>query len=354
MFRPPYCPNPACVAHDEPEGIFFTRAGSFQPKCRPWPVPRFLCKHCGKSFSRQTFRADSRDHRPDLNGAVVSWLASGCGLRQTARELGIRRRSLELKSRKIARHLQLLHENLAGEFVGDVVFQLDEMETFEGCRSTRPLTLPVLIEQESMFIVDARCAPIRPSGKMTPKRRAAIAREEARDGRRPNRSNECVGQVLAAAARRCVAAESITFRTDRKRTYPRLIRDAFSGQRLTHLQVSSKQRRDTRNPLFRINLMNAIARDLCGRLRRRSWLVSKKGQYLELQLGIWIAYRNYHRPRFNKDRDTPAMLMGFVDDRLSRTELLSWRQDRGPERSLHPLSRRLETVSECRRRSSAA
>jgi transposase-like protein len=354
MFRPPHCPNPACVAHDQPEGRFFTKAGSFKPKCRPWPVPRFLCKHCGKSFSRQTFRADYRDHRPDLNADVVSWLASGCGLRQTARELGIWRRNLELKARKIARHLWELHENLSDEFRGDVVFQLDEMETFEGCRSTRPLTLPVLIEQESMFIVDARCAPIRPSGKMTPKRRAAIAREEARRGRRPNRSNECVGKVLAAAARRCAEAESITFCTDRKRTYPRLIREAFAGQRPTHLRVSSKRPRDTSNPLFRINLMNAIARDLCGRLRRRSWLVSKEGRYLELQLGILIAYRNYHRPRFNKDTDTPAMLVGFVPDRLSRTALLSWRQDRGPDHSLHPLSHWFETVSEFRRRTSIA
>ena len=42
-------------------------------------------------------------------------------------------------------------------------FELDEMETFEGCRSTRPLTLPVVIEAESMFIVDARCAPCAPT-----------------------------------------------------------------------------------------------------------------------------------------------------------------------------------------------
>ena len=41
----------------------------------------------------------------------------------------------------------------------DVIYtQLDEMETFETERTVLPLTVPVLIEQESMFIVDARSA----------------------------------------------------------------------------------------------------------------------------------------------------------------------------------------------------
>ncbi|MCA8942838.1 MAG: hypothetical protein KDB80_09795, partial [Planctomycetes bacterium] len=79
----------------------------------------------------------------------------------------------------------------------------------------------------------------------------------------------------------------------------------------------------------------AMARDLNGRLRRESWLVSKKFDRLNLQLEIYMAHKNYVRPRFNVDRKTPAQFLGLWDRRVSPTELLAWRQDLGPA-TLHP------------------
>lgn len=113
-------------------------------------------------ISRQTFRMDYRDHRPDWNARAFTLLTSGLGFRQTARILGISRRCLELKFRKIARHLARLNQNLRGDLVAqDTTLQLDEIETYEGRRNTRPLTVPILIERDSRFIVGAVSATIR-------------------------------------------------------------------------------------------------------------------------------------------------------------------------------------------------
>jgi len=76
----------------------------------------------------------------------------------------------------------------------------------------------------------------------------------------------------------------------------------------------------------------ALARDLMGRLRRRSWLVSKKRRYLDLGLQLFAAYRNLVRRRFNRDDFSPAQFLGFTSRRLRVGELLGWRQDWG-ERS---------------------
>jgi hypothetical protein len=81
-----------------------------------------------------------------------------------------------------------------------------------------------------------------------------------------------------------------------------------------------------------------MARDLMGRLRRESWLVSKKRRYLDLALQVFMAYRNYVRRRFNRDRESPAQLLGLVPRRMRLEELLSWRQDWGGS-SIHPLAR---------------
>lgn len=241
-FTPPRCPNTGCPFHREPptDRRFYRRRGSFVPKCRGVPVPRFHCNGCHKSFSRQTFRADYRDHRPDLNAQLFSLLTSGIGLRQSARMLMLSRRCTEMKFRKMARHLARLHPNLTGQFVARASFLLDEMETFEGSRRARPLTLPVLIESASMFIVDACCAPIRPSGRMTPKRRAAIRHCQKRYGQRTNRSVHALRRVLRAAARHCQDLPVVALTSDEKIIYPKLAQEAFGHHGQRHLRCCTR------------------------------------------------------------------------------------------------------------------
>ena len=102
------------------------------------------------------------------------------------------------------------------------------------------------------------------------------------------------------------------------------------------------------NPLFPINHTEAMARDLMGRLRRRSWLASKKRRYLDLGLQIFMAYRNLVRRRFNWDEESPAELLGFAPRRIRESEALSWRQDWGA-RSVHPLSEGDRSVEQLER-----
>jgi hypothetical protein len=281
---------------------------------------------------------DYRDHRPDLNARLFRLLASGVGLRQSARNLELSPRCTELKARKIGRHLRDLNLNLRGPLSADASFQLDELETFEGRRNTRPLTVPVLIETESRFIVWAESAPIRPSGRMSAKRRAAIEADEERYGRRSDRSKRAIERTLAHAVPLTEGLATIRFDTDEKPLYVPLLKEAFPGKQLEHRQTNSKVARDTRNPLFPINQTEAIARDLMGRLRRESWLVSKQRRWLDVALHVFIAYRNYVRRRFNRDEESSAQLLGFAPRKLTLHEALSWRQDDG-ERSIHPLAR---------------
>ena len=337
MFEPARCPYFRCSKHLEPSPGFFRHHGHYQPLCRPHPVPRFRCKSCGRTFSRQTFRMDYRDHRPDLNARLFRSLASGLGLRQSARNLHLSLRCTELKFRKIARHLRQLNLNLRGPLAADASFQLDEFETFEGRRNTRPLSIPLLIEKKSHFIVWAEAATIRPRGTMTKARRAAMAEDEARLGRRKDRSRRSLRRTLARASALASSLRTVLFETDQKSSYVELAKEAFGSDRLVHGRTSSRLPRTVANPLFPINHTEAMARDLMGRLRRESWLVSKARRYLDLGLQIFMAYRNLVRRRFNYDEFSPAQELGFAPRRLTETEVLGWRQDWG-KRSLAPLA----------------
>ena len=345
MFEPPRCPRITCPAHTEPRRDdfpepFYIRKGFFKPRCRAVPVQRFQCRICERGFSRQTFRADYRDRKPHLNKPLFWALASGNGLRQLAREIDLTKNNLVKKARKIARHCRHLNLNLLGLFRGDVTLQFDELETFEGCRSTRPVTLPILIHSDSMLLIGSAAGRIPASGRMTPKRREAIEREELRSGGpRPDESSEVCREVFDRAAERTAEDARVTLRSDFKTTYPKLAKDAFGARLVAHEQTHSKEIRDALNPLHRINLMLAKARDQLGRLRRRSWLVSKKRVQLALHMELFAAYRNWNRPRFNGEEESPGELVGFIPRRLVQGEVLGWRQDFGRERSIKPWDR---------------
>lgn len=345
MFQPPRCPNRHCPQHRSPAPLFFVRKGSYRPLCRSQPVPRFRCRTCRRGFSRQTFRADYRDHRPALNAPLFFLLASGLGLRQSGRILGLSLRCLELKARKLARHLRRLGLNLRRPLEGDVHLQLDEIETYEGRRNTRPLSIPLLIERETRFVVWAEGAPIRPHGKKTPARERAIQEDERRFGRRKDLSRRSVMRALRRGAGLCARDARVTVSSDEKPSYPGLVRRAFGERLVAHERTNSELARGTWNPLFPINHTEAMARDLMGRMRRESWLVSKKRRYLDLALALWSAYRNLVRRRFNHDDESPAELLGFLPRRLTCGEALSWRQDWGPS-SVHPLSDGRRSVGE--------
>jgi transposase-like protein len=344
MFQPPRCPNRRCPQHRRPRPLFFIRKGYYRPRCRPRPVPRFRCRTCGLGFSRQTFRADYRDHRPDLNARVFLALATGLGLRQTARNVGLTLRCTELKFRKIARHLRRLNLNLRRALEAPDM-QFDELETYEGRRTTRPLSLPILIDRESRFVIWGESAPIRPRGKMSKSRELAIQEDERRFGRRKDLSGRSVVRTLRRGADLCDGSAPVFLHTDEKSTYPRAAGRAFGGRKLLHAKTNSQLARMTWNPLFPINHTEAMMRDLQGRLRRESWLVSKKRRYLDLAVQLWMAYRNYVRRRFNFDDRSPAEVLGFVPRRMTPGELLSWRQEWGPL-SLHPLARNGTSIGE--------
>jgi transposase-like protein len=336
--------------HRAPEGRFFQRNGYYHALCRAAPIPRFRCKVCGKRFSRQTFRIDYRDKKPHLNRLIADRLSSGTGLRRTALSLGISRSTVERKFHKMGAHLRLLHEHTIDDFgAGTVELVLDELETFETCRRTRPVTVPALVEPDHYFIVGTRSATLPPRGKLKKADQERVKRDARRFGKRRNRSAVAVGELLALAARHCQGAARIVIRSDRKKSYPRLLRAAFGAERIEHVQVSSRAPRTTFNPLFPINLTNAMLRDLMGRLHRRSWLASKQRRYLDQHLGLTVVFRNYVRPWKNGEADPPAVRLGFTDRAMTTQEMVTWRQDFGPELSIHPLGRPGETVGSYRR-----
>jgi len=336
-FVPPRCPNYDCQFHAAPVESFYRRMGYYSTKTRPDPTQRFRCRGCDRSFSVQTFRIDYRDRRPEVNSPLAALLTSGVGYRQSARTLRMSHGALQRKAAKLGRAMGGLHYNLLFGLPADRTYILDEEETYEKA-SVRPLTVPLMVESETWFIIDAAVAPIRRLAKAGTRRRKRQEAEEQQHGRRLDQSREAVARVLARLAP-ATGRGKLKLVSDKKSSYPRLAKMAFGDDLVEHRVISSKALRTTQNPLFPINLTIAMSRDNMGRLRRRSWLVTKLATRLQLHLYLYIIYRNYIRRRFNRDEvhESPAQRLGLMPRNLEFPEVLRWRQDWG-ELSIHPLS----------------
>lgn len=323
-FRPKSCPHAECPSHS---GSAFTwrRRGAYERLCDHRVVPRFECLTCNRGFSEQTFRFNYRLKRPELLALFFVDRISKVTHRQSARNHACARSTEERQFRKLGAHCAAFHEARMKEVatrggLGEV-FLLDELETYEQNRLEKPVTVPILIERDSGFVLDTRV------GALPARRLRGKPRKPPLPGQ-PERRSE--SRKVVKQAFECLRAVSpkdkpLSVLTDCKTSYEKILRQLF-GKRCNHLRTVSTRRRDVSNPLWPINHTLARVRDNVSRLVRETWAASKLRKRLAAHLAIWTCYRNYVRGRTNREpRNTPAMFLGVQEQPWGVGELLNWR-----------------------------
>jgi hypothetical protein len=329
-FRPPHCPRFACPSRDADGPKFHFRSrGRYFRACDGRTVHRFHCYVCRRSFSVQTFRVDYRLKRPQLTGAIFDAFVSKVTQRQTARTLSCTRKTVRRRLLLLASHAREFQDAVLerarrrGVIYGR--FQLDEQETFERDRRLQPVTFPVLIHEESRFVLHVEAAPLPARGGL---RKADLLRKkrlEARFGVRRSGSRKAVKSCFAALARVRDPAALIVMVTDQAAHYPGALAETISSN-VVHVRCSGKAAKTTSNPLWPINHTLAMLRDGLSRLVRRTWGATKERAWLAEHAWIWIAYRNYIREFTNKRKYvSPAQVAGYVSRAFSKASFFEWR-----------------------------
>ena len=327
-FRPPHCPQDGCPARDNRALFRWRRAGRYRRKCDGLVVPRFLCRNCGTRFSRQTFRFNYRWWKPEVHLQLFWEFIGKSSMRQSARRFGVSRDTVARRLRAMGEHCRKWHQLRLRHAAGTLEprFVFDELETFETDRRVRPVTVPVLIQNSTLFVVHAETAPLPPRGRLDPVRQQRKERDERLYGKRRSGSRAACERTLKKIAWLMDPEEYLDLVTDRKSSYRRLRREHLNERFASHVMEYSKSARNRSNPLFPINHTLAMMRDGLSRLVRRSWCHAKKREWLEYQIWVWIVYRNYIREITNKDkRNTPAMAAGVYWWRLRAQDVFRWR-----------------------------
>ncbi len=337
-FQPAFCPLADCPSRSGSPFTYHQR-GAFQRRCDRKVVPRFQCLACSRGFSEQTFCVNYRLKCPQLLDAFWHDRISKVTHRQSARNHACSRTTEERHFRRISAHCEAFHGGRLSEVKAagglGATFSLDELETYEHHRTQKPVTVPILIERESGFVIDARVGTLPARGKSGDAQRRRLARRQKQEGdcevqsggegQRKSESREVVKAAFERLRDFSPKDRPLCVLTDEKQSYATLLQELF-GERCEHQRTSSERRRDTSNPLWPINHTLARVRDNVSRLVRETWAAAKKRRWLAGHLAIWICYRNYVRGRTNREpENTPAMVLGVQKVRWEVQQLLKWR-----------------------------
>jgi len=264
-----------------------------------------------------------------LTQHIFGGLTSKVSQRQLARMLGCNYKTIARRLDLFGEHCRRFHKHQLNRVtqnggVPSGIYQLDEMETFETDRRIQPVTIPILIERNSYFVIHAETADLPARGRLSKYHQIKKIEYEHKFGKRKSGSRAAVLSTLRSLE--TFASRSIAFQCDKKSTYKTLLGKLYKG-RISEFSTSlSSDPRCPGSRLFPINQTLAMMRDGVSRLVRRSWCHAKKRSSIDKHLWIWIVWRNYIRPITVRNLDeTPAMVAEVCTDPWKKADVLRWR-----------------------------
>ncbi len=285
-------------------------------------MQRYLCQHCGRSFSSQTFLPSYWLRHTRLLEPLFLRILACSGLRQIAAEFGVSHATVQRQVERLGRHCLLLHEALRPKGAPLEPVVLDGLRTFEFGQYW-PFDLHLLVGV-SHYVYGFNDAELRRSGTMTPAQRRKRAALETSHGRpHPQATRRAVQELLS---RLLPPGSSVTLYSDEHTAYPRAFR-RLKERTIHHVATSSRDPRTPRNPLFPVNLADLLIRHTGANHKRETIAFSKRRQGALYRAAIWLVWRNYVKSSSERRRDDPpAVKLGVIPRRLRVADLLRRRR----------------------------
>jgi len=319
-FRPPFCPHPDCPWHTATDrtGWRVQRRGARPVQRSPKPVQRFRCSTCGTWFCDAAFTTDYWRKIAGLLPRVYPLIADGPALRQAGRMLRLSVTTLRRVERRLAQQALLQHladeRALAGRLTEPLV--LDGQRSFTGSRYEPAETYGVFTA-EAGFCLELRSFGLRRSGSMSARQKQIRAERDARFGRPDPRARQ---RIHAAALKRLAALvppeRTLELRSDEETDLVPAIRALAATRPVRHVTVSSRARRDSRNPLWMVNHKHKLQRHCLASHRRQTIAAHKTLAGLQDRQLISRCWMNHTKGVSERTaegrRTTPAMRLGIA------------------------------------------
>jgi transposase-like protein len=277
------CPNPDCFSTS------IRKFGTFLRRSECKLVQRWECKRCKLHFSSPTFTSTYRQKKRRVNPMVGRLLSSGVSMRRIALLLNIHRTTVARKLAYLAGLAKKRQEELLESMPKVKHVQFDDLVTLEHTKC-KPLSVSLAVEEGSRLMLGFEVARIPASGPL-----AKISREKYgfRPNERPRALHMLFEKVKGALHR------GVSFRSDEDPLYVPIVKRHFPGaEHHRHpggrgcVTGQGELKKLVFDPLFSLNHTCAMLRANINRLFRRTWCTTKKKEWLERHLWVYLDFHN--------------------------------------------------------------
>lgn len=290
------CSNETCLYHSSPLKTMFVKKGKglgFNGQT----YQRYLCKACGTTFSGRTLSYLGEFRKPELIEEVFTRYTSGYSIRKMAIDLHCSKTTILKIIKYLGEKVKSYHyEYIACGLFQTPVISFDEMESFIHSKAL-PVSIGLAVCGQTGFIVDIGVAEIKMKGALKKKLSGIPLKTHYRT--RPNNS-PVMRSLIFKNMRKCLAPRGHVI-TDGKPTYlKQVLADIpFVSHIPVVSRVKSKKAKKSSvvnpypNAMNRLNSVASQFRTYLSRLGRRTLITSKKKEFVEYQLWLFIAYKQY-------------------------------------------------------------
>jgi len=276
-----HCPN--CQASRQSLQKF----GHFFRKSDSRKIQRWKCQNCKKHFSAATFSACYGQNKRRLNPVVRKLLVSEVSHRRIAIILGINRKTVRRKQAFLATIAQKNHrKRFAGMCFNHI--QFDDLETIEHTK-LKPVSVPVVVTDDRK-ILGFKVARIPAKGHL-----AKISRKKygQRANEAPRKRDELFSEIKHLIEPKAIIESDCHphYPDVVAKHFPQCLHLTYKSERAT-VAGQGELKRNTFDPIFKINHTLAMLRANVHRLIRRTWNTTKCLLSLEEQLWIYLDFHN--------------------------------------------------------------
>jgi hypothetical protein len=210
-------------------------------------------------------------------------------MRRIALLLNIHRTTVARKLAFLATLAQERQQELLASLPKVRQVQFDDLVTLEHTKC-KPLAVSLAVEEGSRLLLGFEVSRIPASGPL-----AKLSREKY--GHRPNERPRALHALLEKV--RGALHQDVSFRSDEDPVYPSIVQRHYPGaQHHRHpggrgcVTGQGELKKLVFDPLFSLNHTCAMLRANINRLFRRTWCTTKKKEWLERHLAVYMDFHN--------------------------------------------------------------